>query len=153
MPSRRTQVKMTPEEVDEFLHGRRTMNIATNGANGFPHVVAMWYGFVDGAPAFWTFRKSQKIVNLNRDPRITALVEDGDTYNELKGVELQGVVRMLTDPHEVLAVGISVYERYTGPMTEQARPFIEAQCTKRQACVIDVERVVSWDHTKLGGTY
>ena len=72
MPSRRDLIKMTPDEVDAFLHGPRTMNVATIGRDGTPHLVAMWYGFLGDAPAFWTFGKSQKVMNLERDPRITA---------------------------------------------------------------------------------
>ena len=77
MPSRRDLIKMTPDEVDAFLHETHTMNVATIGRDGTPHLVAMWYGFLGDAPAFWTFGKSQKIKNLERDPRITCLVEDG----------------------------------------------------------------------------
>jgi PPOX class probable F420-dependent enzyme len=153
MPSRRDLIKMTPEELQAFLDGRRTMNVATIGPSGHPHVHAMWYGFVDGKPAFWTFGKSQKILNLRRDPKITALVEDGDTYSELRGAELFGTGRIVEDPAEIVAIGVAVAERYTGPVTDQSRPFIEAQAGKRLGVVIDVERVVSWDHSKLGGTY
>ena len=88
MPSRRDLIRMTPEELQTFLYERHTMNVATIGPSGHPHVHAMWYGFVEGKPAFWTFGKSQKIVNLRRDPKVTALVEDGETYNELRGAEL-----------------------------------------------------------------
>jgi PPOX class probable F420-dependent enzyme len=153
MPSRRDQIKMTPAEVDAFLAERHTMNVATIGPTGHPHVVAMWYGFVDGQPAFWTFGRSQKILNLRRDPKITALVEDGETYSELRGVELVGSARIVEDPVEIFAIGAAVAERYTGPVTEASRGFIEAQATKRLGVVIDVEHSVTWDHRKLGGTY
>jgi PPOX class probable F420-dependent enzyme len=146
---------MTPAEIDEFLQGRRVMNVATNGPTGHPHVVAMWYGFLDGKPAFWTFGKSQKILNLRRDPKISALVETGEEYNELKGVELVGSGRIIEDFDEVLNIGITVARRYQGEAaaSDAARPFIEAQAKKRLGVVIDVEHVVSWDHSKLGGTY
>ncbi len=145
---------MTPAEVDAFLlPGRRTMNVATLGPTGHPHLVAMWYGFLDGAPAFWTFTKSQKIANLQRDPRVTALVEDGDTYAELRGVELVGTGEILDDPAAIMAVGESVAARYIGPVTDQTRPFLEAQAAKRSAVVVRVDKVVSWDHTKAPGGY
>lgn len=155
MASRRDQIKMTPAEVDEFLQGRHVMNVATLQRSGWPHLVAMWYGFVDGTPAFWTFAKSQKIVNLRRDDRVTCLVEAGDTYEELRGVELVGRGRIVDDFDTVLAVGRSVGERYTGPaaVSEAALPFLEAQARKRVAVLVDVEQVVSWDHRKLGGAY
>src|SRR5580658_1661307 len=109
--SRREQIRMTEAEVDEFLHGRRTMCVATNGAGGHPHVVAMWYGFLEGAPAFWTYGKSQKIVNLRRDPRISCLVEDGEDYAELRGVELQGTATVIDDRAAVQELGENVYGR------------------------------------------
>jgi PPOX class probable F420-dependent enzyme len=143
---------MTPEEVDEFLQGRHTMTLATIGADGRPHLVAMWYGFFDGAPAVWTYAKAQKVVNLRRDPRITALVETGDSYDQLKGVELVGTARLLEELDGVMAVGRSVVERYSGLPDAAAAP-LEKVGAKRVGIVIDVEKVVSWDHSKLGGAY
>lgn len=144
---------MSPAEIDEFLHGRRTMNVATVGPSGHPHLVAMWYGFVDGKPAFWTFGKSQKIVNLRRDDKLTALVEDGEKYAELRGVELVGRGRVIEDHETIVEIGKSVAERYTGPVTAESLPFVEGQAKKRLGVIIEVEHVVSWDHTKLGGVY
>jgi PPOX class probable F420-dependent enzyme len=155
MANRRDAIKMTPEEVDEFLQGRHVMNVATLGPTGHPHLVAMWYGFVDAEPAFWTFGKAQKVVNLRRDPRITVLVEDGETYDELRGVELVGTGQVVEDYDTVLQIGLSVGERYTGPaaVSDAARPFLEAQARKRVGVIVHVEHVVSWDHRKLGGGY
>lgn len=151
--SRRDQIRMTPEEIDEFLAGRHTMNVASIGRDGRPHLVAMWYGFLDGAPAFWTYERSQKIVNLRRDPRVTCLVEAGETYDQLQGVELVGTGTIVEDHDQLMAVGRSVFERYTGPYTDEMAPFLEQTGRKRVAVRIDVERVVSWDHRKLGGSY
>lgn len=148
--SRRDQIRMTPEEIDAFLAGRHSMSLATIGADGRPHLVAMWYGFLDGAPAVWTYGKSQKVVNLRRDARITALVESGETYDTLRGVELIGTARVLDDPDTVMAVGRSVSERYSGSVPDEILAVMGA---KRVAIVIDVERIVSWDHAKLGGAY
>ncbi|HZQ26848.1 MAG TPA: PPOX class F420-dependent oxidoreductase [Acidimicrobiales bacterium] len=153
MAGRRDLIRMSPEEVDAFLAGRRTMTVATIGADGRPHLVAMWYGFVDGAPAFWTYARAQKVVNLRRDPRVTCLVEAGDTYAELQGVELAGKATVLEDPSAVLAVGRSVWERYTGPWSDQAAAVVADMGTKRVAVRVDVDKVVSWDHTKLAGAY
>ncbi len=155
MPSRRSQIEMTPAEIDEFLAGRRVMNIATNGPTGHPHLVAMWYGFLAGKPAFWTFAKSQKIVNLRRDPKITALVEDGETYSTLRGVELVGTGTIVDDFDTIMELGVDVGVRYNGPAaaSPEARPLLEAQARKRLAVVIEVDKIVTWDHTKLGGTY
>jgi PPOX class probable F420-dependent enzyme len=151
--SRRDQIRMTAEEVDGFLHERQTMSVATIGRDGRPHLVAMWYGFLDGAPAFWTYGKSQKVANLRRDPRLTCLVEDGDRYDRLRGVELVGTGTLLEDGGSVRAVGESVHERYTGPLDGDARERISRVGAKRVAVRIDVQHVVSWDHRKLGGGY
>jgi PPOX class probable F420-dependent enzyme len=146
---------MTAEEVDAFLAGRRVMNIATHNHDGTIHLVAMWYGFTaDGQLAFETFTKSQKIQNLRRDPRLTALVESGDSYDELKGVELVGTAEVTEDPDVLLPVAESVVERYMGvsePGDVKAAAALLAK--NRSAVLLRVERTVSWDHTKLGGTY
>src|SRR5437667_12905850 len=102
---------MSPGEVDDFLHGRHSMAVATVGADGRPHVVAMWYGFLDGAPAFETYRKSQKVVNLLRDPRITCLIEDGDRYDLLRGVELIGTGRIIDDGGALRTIARSPFDR------------------------------------------
>jgi PPOX class probable F420-dependent enzyme len=152
--SRRNQIVMTPEEVDVFLREQRTMSVATVGADGRPHVVAMWYGFIDGAPAFWTYGKSQKIVNLRRDPRITCLIEDGDAYGELRGVELVADAALIEDPERILAFGVQLTERYQGiKVNEAAMPALQKSAAKRVVVRLDVKRTVSWDHRKLGGVY
>lgn len=148
--SRRALIRMTDDEVAAFLQGRHTMSVATIGADGRPHLVAMWYGFLDGAPAFWTFTKSQKIVNLRRDPRITCMVETGATYEELRGVELSGTASLLDDDASKRELGRSVTERYTGIADDAVVAAIGA---KRTVVRIDVDKVVSWDHRKLGGRY
>jgi hypothetical protein len=114
----------------------------------------MWYGFFpDGALGFWTYGRSQKIVNLRRDPRMTCLVEAGEVYEELRGVELVADATIVEDHEEVLALGASVFDRYSGPYTPEARPILEQVGAKRAAVRIEVRETVSWDHRKLGGTY
>lgn len=90
MAKRRNSIVMTPEEIDAFLHERQSMSVATFGPDGGIHLVAMWYGFLGANPAFETYTKSQKVLNVRRDPRVTVLVEDGETYEELRGVEIVG---------------------------------------------------------------
>jgi PPOX class probable F420-dependent enzyme len=155
MPKRRDLIRMTPEEVDAFLAGRRTMNVATHNHDGTIHLVAMWYGFsTDGRPAFETFTKSQKVQNLRRDPRITVLIEAGDAYEELQGVELVGTAVVTEDPDVLLPIATNVVERYMGVTDPtEARAAAELLARNRSAIIIDVDKVVSWDHTKLGGTY
>lgn len=160
MPSRREQIRMDDDEVAAFLEGRHNMTVATLGPTGHPHLVAMWYAFLDrdgsadGQLAFWTYGKSQKVVNLRRDPRLTCLVEDGDRYEELRGVELVGTGRIVEEDERVLEVGEAVLRRYQDvDVTEDIREGLRAQARKRVAVMVDVEDVTSWDHRKLGGTY
>ncbi len=155
MANQRSRIAMTDDEVTAYLDTQRILNVATIGPSGHPHVVAMWYAVMDGQVAFWTFAKSQKVLNLRRDPKLSALVESGETYNELRGVELVGTGRLVEDYEQTLAIGKAVGVRYNGEgvLSEAALPFLEAQARKRIGVLVDVERVVSWDHTKLGGAY
>lgn len=159
MASKRSKIEMTVEEIDEFLAVPRTLNVATIGPTGAPHLVAMWFGFVDGDRfsngriAFWTFGKSQKVMNLRRDPRLTCLVEAGTRYSELQGVEIVGSARLVEDHDGIMAIALATSARHSGPVDDTARGFLEAQARKRVGVVVDVERVVTWDHRKLGGAY
>lgn len=148
--NQRHLIKMTDEEVGEFLGGRHSMSMATIGPDGRIHLVAMWYGFLEGAVAVETKAKSQKVQNLRRDPRITVMVEAGDRYEELKGVELVGAAELVEEPARMWELGVSVFERYQGPYSEEMKPFVEAMLHKRVVVKVNAERVVSWDHTKLG---
>jgi PPOX class probable F420-dependent enzyme len=150
---RRELIRMSDDDVAAFLRGRHTMNVATINHDGTIHMVAMWYGFVDEAPAFWTFGKSQKILNLERNPQITCLVETGDQYEELRGVELVGRAEVVRDYDGRMAIGRSVFERYVGEVGEEAQPFLEHTGAKRVGVIVHVDRTVSWDHRKLGGEY
>jgi hypothetical protein len=155
MPSRRSQINMSDAEVDAYLAEQTVLNVATIGPSGHPHVVAMWYAYFGGELCFWTFAKSQKIVNLRRDAKMTGLVESGTTYSELRGVELIGSGRIIDDPDSVFEIGKLIGVKYNGPnaVSETALPFIEAQARKRLGVAFEIERAVSWDHTKLGGAY
>jgi len=154
MAGRRDLIKMTDAEVEAFLDEQRTMSIATIGKDGRPHVIAMWYAIIDGAPCFWTFAKSQKVVNLRRDPRITCMVEAGTEYNQLRGVELIATAEIIEDEGQVLRFGVAEFERYQGvKMSDALLPGVQKMANKRVVVRINVERVVSWDHRKLGGTY
>lgn len=148
--NQRAQITMTDDEVAAFVERSRTASMATLGPTGAPHVVAMWYAVVDGQIWFETKSRSQKAQNLRRDARITCLVEDGLTYDTLRGVSLEGRGEIVEDPDRLWRVGISVWERYTGPYTEEARPLVEFMLQKRVAVRVDVDRVRSWDHRKLG---
>lgn len=148
--NQRSQVTMTDEEIQAFLASQRTATLATFGPGGHPHLVAMWFGLVDGVIWFETKAKAQKAQNLLRDPRATVLVEDGLTYDTLRGVSLEGRATVIDDPDALWAVGVSVWERYNGPYSEEVKPLVEFMLNKRVAVRFDVERVRSWDHRKLG---
>jgi len=148
--NQRSQIEMTDEEIAAFIEQSRTATMATIGKTGTPHLVAMWYGVIDGEIWFETKTKSQKAVNLQRDPRIVVSIEDGWTYDTLRGVSIEGTVEMTEDPDQLWAVGVNVWERYTGPYTEEMRPFVEFMLNKRSVVRVQVDRVRSWDHRKLG---
>lgn len=146
----RSKITMTDGEITQFVEQSRTGTMATVGPNGVPHLVAMWYGIVDDRIWFETKAKSQKVVNLRRDPHITCMIEAGITYEELRGVSIEGQGVIVEDADALWRVGVSVWERYSGPYTEEMRPFVEAMLNKRVAVRIDVDRIRSWDHRKLG---
>ena len=146
---------MTDAEVDAYLDEQRTLNIATISPGGHPHLVAMWYARLEGDIVFWTFGKSQKVLNIRRDPKITALIESGDVYNELRGVELIGTARLIEDYDKIVEIGTAVALRYNGSSaaSDAGLEFIRKQAHKRIGVAMTVDKVVSWDHTKLGGAY
>jgi PPOX class probable F420-dependent enzyme len=149
--NQRDKIKMSQEEIDAFLGERQAMSMATVDGNNRIHLVAMWYGFLEGAVAFETKAKSQKVANLRRDPRLTVMVEAGDVYDELRGVELAGTGEIVEDPDRIWELGVSVFERYNAPYTEEMKPFVEIMLRKRVVVKLHVEKTVSWDHRKLKG--
>jgi PPOX class probable F420-dependent enzyme len=152
---------MTDDEVLEFLaSGARVLQVATIGRDGSPHLAPMWFVIDDGKVVFRSFTKSQKIVNLRRDPRITVLVESGETYDSLRGVMIRGRATLIDDPAYVLEIYGRLGARYPfagdtpvaleGEALEQA---FGPYAAKNTAVVVEPDRIASWDHTKLGGTY
>ncbi|MGH9110211.1 MAG: pyridoxamine 5'-phosphate oxidase family protein [Acidimicrobiales bacterium] len=141
---------MTADEVDAFLHERRPMSMCTLNHDGTVHAVAMWYGFLEGAVAVESKAKAQKVRNLRRDPRMTCLFEAGERYQDLRGVELVGRGEIVEDPGRMWPLGVDVFERYYDHYREDLRPFVETMLHKRVVVKLHVDRVVSWDHRKLG---
>lgn len=145
---------MTDEEAQAFLEAGRDLQVASINPDGTPHLVTMWYAVLDGEPAFWTYAKSQKIVNLRRDPRLTVLVATGERYEELRGVSIAGRAELIDDRDAVQRYGETVYQRYWGPIDDDAvREGVRAMGAKRVVVVVKPEKIVSWDHSKLGGVY
>jgi len=148
--NQRSQITMSDDEIAQYLERSRTATMATLGATGTPHLVAMWYAVIDGEIWFETKARSQKAVNLRRDPRITVMIEDGLTYDALRGVSVEGTAEIVEDPDAIWEVGVSVWERYNGPYTEEMKPLVEFMLHKRIAVRVRAERTRSWDHHKLG---
>ncbi|MDQ1697632.1 MAG: hypothetical protein QOJ03_2985 [Frankiaceae bacterium] len=148
--NQRADIVLTPDEVHQVLAGTRTATMATIGPDGQPHLVAMWFALIDGDICFETKSKSQKAVNLRRDPRITCLVEDGATYEELRGVAIEGRAEVTDDADLLWRIGVNIWERYYGPYTDELKPIVETMLNKRVAVRVHPERIRSWDHSKLG---
>lgn len=151
--SRRTLIAMSDEEIQAFLQEQRTLQIATLDHDGYPHLVAMWYVLLDRQIAFWTYARSQKSANLRRDPRLTCLLESGQRYEELRGVQIKGQATIIDDRASVQRYGELIFERYMGPLNENTRQMVIAQAAKRIAVLVQPVETVSWDHRKLGGVY
>src|SRR5256885_9570449 len=120
--NQRAQIVMTQDEIDELLAGRHSMTICTLRADGSVHAVAMWYGFLEGCIALESKKKAQKVVNLRRDPRITVLVEDGDYYDELRGVSVEGTAEIGADPGRMWAPGGNVFQALPRACTGEKAP-------------------------------
>jgi len=148
--NQRNQIVMTDEEIVDFVNRSRTGTMATIGPDGQPHLVAMWYGVVDGEIWVETKAKSQKTVNLRRNPRVSFLIEEGMTYDTLRGVAFEGTAEIVDDPDTIFKVGVNVWERYNGPYTDELKPAVDMMMNKRIAVRIATNRTRSWDHRKLG---
>ncbi|MEU7907123.1 TIGR03618 family F420-dependent PPOX class oxidoreductase [Actinoplanes sp. NPDC049118] len=145
----RAAVAMSADEVAALLAQARKVHLATINPDGTPHLVTMFYGLSGGRIAFWTYRAAQKARNLARDPRVTCLVEDGEDYFELRGVQVAGVARRVDDPAGVAAVGHLIAARMPGMPAEALDDYVARAAPKRAAYLVEPARVVSWDHRKL----
>jgi PPOX class probable F420-dependent enzyme len=153
--SRRGQIQLSPEEVTAFLEEQRVVVCATNGPGGWPHLMPLWY-LVRGHELWaWTYAKSQKVRNLERDPRATLQVEDGDSYDQLRGVMIETQTEIHRDHNLVARLGAELLARYGGgdTVTPELDAAVAAQAAKRVALQFVPRRTASWDHRKLGGGY
>jgi PPOX class probable F420-dependent enzyme len=153
--NRREAIRMTDEEALAFLDEQRTVICATNGRDGFPHLMPLWYVVRDGCLWAWTYAKSQKTKNLERDPRATLQVESGETYDQLRGLMLRTEAVVHRDQETVLGFVAELAARYAPPGAdpETLREGFAKQAPKRVALEFTEVGRVSWDHRKLGGTY
>ena len=156
MPSRRDQIKLTEAEQGGLLAEERVVVVTSNGPRGWPHSMPMWFTVRDGVIWVWTYAKSQKVKNLERDPRATLLVEAGVSYTELRGVMIESEAVIHRETRTVVEFGKELTVRYSEGIESvegDAAAALEAQAAKRVAISFPPERVRSWDHRKLGGTY
>ena len=150
MANQRAQVVMGHDEIVELLHQQRSSTVGTYGPQGQIHLVGMWYAVRDNTVWIETKSKSQKVVNLRRDPRMSFLVEAGHTYDQLRGVAMEGTGVVIEDPDVVWDVCVDIFERYNGEYSEEMKPFVEFMAKNRVVVRLDTDRVRSWDHRKLG---
>jgi PPOX class probable F420-dependent enzyme len=148
--NQRADIVLSDEEIQAFLAGARSMTLASVGPTGQPHLVAMWFALIDGEICFETKAKSQKAVNLRRNPQVSCLIEDGAVYEDLRGVAIEGIATVSDDADLLWEIGVNLFERYYGPYSEDLKPIVEAMLNKRVAVRVTRQRVRSWDHRKLG---
>lgn len=157
--SRRDQIRMTPGEVTAYFAEQKVINVATMGRNGRPHLAPLWYIPRGEGVATWTYRKSQKVANLFRLPQATVLIESGESYDKLRGVSMECDVEFVEDTDAVAEIGLAMAMRYAGvdgdpaDAPDELRGGVLKQAPKRIGLVFTPTKIVSWDHTKLGGTY
>ena len=149
----RDQVAMTADETAAFLAAGRKVQLATNGHDGFPHLVTMYYVLTGGLITFWTYRRSQKALNLKRDPRISCLVEDGGEYFDLRGVLVQGTARRVDDEDAIAEIGRQITavvgDAMAGGDPAAVAGYVAQAARKRYGYVVQPSRIISWDHAKL----
>lgn len=170
MANRRDLITMTAEEADAFLLEEKTVICATNGNDGWPHLMPLWFvsrptragrGESNTELWAWTFAKSQKVKNLERDPRTTIQVEAGTEYHLLRGLMLECETEVVHDTDQVLELGLEIFARYGDEVggdgvievAEDVKAMVRKQADKRVGLRFVERRRVSWDHRKLGGTY
>ncbi len=150
----RDAVRMSEAEVEALLGENLKVQIACNGHDGIPHLSTLFYVVMDGKIAFWTYGRSQKIRNLERDPRVSALVEDGVDYFELRGASITGRAEIVRDPDRIFEIGSAVATRMVAAESFEAlgdlgRQTVEKQATKRVGVIVHPEHVATWDHRKM----
>jgi PPOX class probable F420-dependent enzyme len=156
MASRRDQMMLTEAEQAELLDAERIVTVSSLGPRGWPHSMPMWFLVRDGEIWVWTYAKSQKVRNLERDPRATLLIETGSEYTELRGIQIEAEAELIRDTERVAEFGKQLAVRYTGGIDSvegDAAAALEAQAAKRVTIRFRAIRTATWDHRKLGGTY
>jgi PPOX class probable F420-dependent enzyme len=155
MPKRRDQIRMSEADFWQFVESQKTVQVATLQRDGRPHLMPLWFALEEGAIVLETFTKSQKVKNLERDPRITLLFEDGDAYPQLRGASISARAELVQgDIERVHALHMRVLLRNTPEIPEDVlEKASRAMAAKKTAILVRPEKIVSWDHSKLDGIY
>lgn len=149
--NKRDQIKLSPDEQTAFLRDTRKVSLATIGKDGYPHLVAMNYIAIDGTIYMTSYGKAQKVLNIRRNPRVAVMAESGKSYSQLRGVMIRAECEIIEDPKVVEDIMRKIRQRDTGE--DNLPPMPEKIVTKRVVLKVPPTRVISWDHSKLGGRY
>ena len=152
--NRRDLIRMTDEEMKLFIEEQKSLQVSCMGPDGWPHLTTLWFAVVDQRIVFETYTRSQKILNLQRNPNVTILLEDGIVYEKLRGVMIKGKAVLESNPENVEKYAKAVMIRNQPEIGEEILSEAAKQMSlKRTAVIIEPQEIISWDHTKLGGTY
>jgi PPOX class probable F420-dependent enzyme len=150
-PAGRAKVSMSDDEIGSYLAASMKVQVASIGHDGMPHLTTLFYVMHEGRIAFWTYASSQKVKNLERDPRLSCLVETGTDYFELAGVSIQGTAELVRDKDRIREIGTAVTHVMSGgaDLGDFGREIVEKQVQKRVAIIVTPTKVASWDHSKM----
>ena len=152
--NRRDLIRMSDEEMRLFIEEQKSLQVSCMGSDGWPHLTTLWFAVVDQRIVFETYTRSQKILNLQRNPHITILLEDGIVYEKLRGVMIKGKAVLESKPENVEKYAKAVMVRNQPEIGEEILSEAAKQMSlKRTAVIVEPHEIISWDHTKLGGTY
>ncbi len=149
MANQRSRIALSDQETDAYIQAEKTLIMGTLNHDGWPHLVPMWFSVLDDSIHMHTYRNSQKVKNLERDPRGSVLVEDGEAYDKLRGVFMRGRFEIIDDQDLCYRVGVANAAKYGGISEEQAGDIVRMQVRKRVAVIFHPEKISSWDHRKL----
>ena len=152
--NRRQLIQMTDDEMAVFIEEQKSLQVSCVGSDGWPHLTTLWFAVVDQKIVFETYTRSQKILNLQRNPNITVLLEDGVVYEKLRGVMIKGNATLESNPENVEKYAKAVMLRNQPELGEEILSEAAKQMSlKRTAVIVEPQQIISWDHTKLAGTY
>lgn len=149
MPNQRSRIQLSDEELHDYFENQRTIVMATQNHDGYPHLVPMWFSMLEGLVHMHTYKTSQKVVNIEREPRGSVLIEDGIEYNQLRGVYVRGRFEIIDDQDLCYRIGIASAAKYMGATEEAAAEGVRLSVRKRVAIVFHPEKYSSWDHSKI----